>query len=263
MIYGKLVAGLLGLLLAGPFSALLGILLGHWFDRGLQRSLGFGSPEHLARVRELFFETSFLLLGHVAKADGRISEAEIAHAEDLMRQLGVQGPQREAAIALFKRGADPDFALEETVSVFHEACAGHRQVPHTLLVFLVSLALADGVIDSAERELLKKISSLLGYSSVAFEQLLRMVEAQSHFHDYHAPASAPPDQLADAYLALGVESGCSDRDLKRAYRKLMSQHHPDKLIAQGVPEQMVKLATEKSQEIQAAYELIRKQRSAG
>ena len=66
--------------------------------------------------------------------------------------------------------------------------------------------------------------------------------------------------LADAYLALGVSRDCDDRSLKRAYRRLMSEHHPDKLIAQGVPEDMVKLGTEKSQEIQAAYELIRKQR---
>ena len=260
MIYGKLVAGLLGLLLAGPFGALLGLVFGHWFDRGLQHSLGFGTPEQLARVRELFFETSFLLLGHVAKADGRITEAEIAHAESIMQQLGVQGSQRETAIGLFRRGAASDFQLEATVSRFSQGCGGHRQLPHTLLVFLMSLALADGVIDAAEREALEKISALLGHPRAAFEQLLRMVEAQSHFHNFRASATPHQDQFADAHLALGVESSCSDRELKHAYRKLMSQHHPDKLIAQGVPEEMVKLATEKSQEILAAYELISRQR---
>jgi DnaJ like chaperone protein len=260
MIFGKLVAGLLGLLLAGPFGALVGLLLGHWFDRGLQHSLGFGSPEQLARIQESFFETSFLLLGHVAKADGRISEAEIAHAESIMQELGVQGKQREAAIGLFKRGSAVDFQLQETLANFMRDCSGHRRVPHTMLVFLVSLALADGVIDKAERKVLQTISTQLGYSAAAFEQMLRMIEAQSHFHNYQPSDSPRGDQLADAYLALGVESSCSDRELKRAYRKLMSQHHPDKLIAQGVPEEMIKVATEKSQEIQAAYELLSRQR---
>ena len=129
MIYGKLVAGLLGLLLAGPFGGLFGLVLGHWFDRGLQHSLGFGSPEQLAQVRELFFETSFLLLGHVAKADGRISEAEIAHAETIMQQLGVQGTQREAAISLFQRGAAADFQWEQAVSRFGQVCGSIARCP--------------------------------------------------------------------------------------------------------------------------------------
>ena len=85
-----------------------------------------------------------------------------------------------------------------------------------------------------------------------------MVEAQSHFHE--PPSASAEDQLADAYQALGVDPSCTDKELKRAYRRLMSEHHPDKLIARGVPESMMKVATEKAQEIQAAYELVRKQR---
>ena len=101
----------------------------------------------------------------------------------------------------------------------------------------------------------------MGYSPAQFQHLLEMVQAQSHFHRGSTP---PPnvDLLADAYRALGVSAACDDRSLKRAYRRLMSEHHPDKLIAQGVPEDMVRLGTEKSQEIQAAYELIKNQRKS-
>ena len=70
----------------------------------------------------------------------------------------------------------------------------------------------------------------------------------------------PASQLEDAYIALGIESGVSDKDLKRAYRKLMSEHHPDKLIAKGVPEDMVRIATEKAQDIQVAYDMVKKSR---
>ena len=260
MIYGKLIGGILGLILGGLFGLLLGLLAGHWFDRGLARTLGFGSPEQMARLRQAFFESSFLLLGHVAKADGRVSEQEVAQAESLMQQLGISGGQREQAIALFKRGAAADFDMEPTVQDFREACGGARQVAHTLLVFLISMALADGVIAQSESAVIENIASKMGFSHDQFQQLLRMVEAQSHFHNYQAGAANPADQLADAYLALGVAEDCSESELKRAYRRLMSQHHPDKLIARGVPEDMLKIATEKAQEIQAAYELIKKSR---
>ncbi|MEP5765904.1 MAG: co-chaperone DjlA [Halieaceae bacterium] len=263
MIYGKIVAGSLGLLLGGLPGLLLGVLLGHWFDRGLSHSLGFGSPEQLARMREVFFETSFLLLGHMAKADGRVSEAEVTQAENVMQQLGISGAQRQVAIDLFKRGAASEFDLELTLARFQQECAGPRQIAHTLLIFLISMALADGEMHPGERELLHEVARSLGYADAEFEQLLRMVEAQSHFHDFSGARPAPVSQLADAYLALGVEDSCSDAELKRAYRRRMSEHHPDKLIARGVPEEMLKVATEKAQEIQAAYELIKTTRRRG
>jgi DnaJ like chaperone protein len=261
-IFGKLVAGAIGFMVAGLPGLLLGVIVGHIFDRGLTHTLSFGSPAHMQKVRESFFETCFCLLGYVAKADGRVSEEEISQTELIMRQLGVQGEQRQAAIGFFQSGAAAGFQAEPVIASFREQCSAHRQLPQTLLVFLISMAVADGEIAPTERDVLQTCASFLGYSSQAFQHLLEMVQAQSHFHTGSAP---PPniDLLADAYVALGVSRDCDDRTLKRAYRRLMSEHHPDKLIAQGVPEDMVKLGTEKSQEIQAAYELIRKQRKRG
>jgi len=261
MIYGKIVAGILGLAFLGIWGALAGVLVGHWFDRGLQRWAGFSDPVHLEKMRAAFFETSFLLLGHVAKADGRISESEIEHTEAIMRHLGATEGQRAEAIARFKRGAAPEFELEPVLSAFNEVCRGQRSVQHTLLVFLIGLALADDLLHAAEIGALEKVSAYLGYGPDEFGRLVRMIKAQHHFRGAGAGDAPRPDEVADAYVALGVGSDCGDRELKRAYRRLMSENHPDKLIARGVPEHMIKLATERSQEIQAAYELLKKNRA--
>jgi DnaJ like chaperone protein len=260
MIFGKIIAAALGFLLYGLPGLLLGAMLGHWFDRGLGHTLGFGSPERLAEIQRSFFKTSFQLLGLIAKADGRVSKQEIAHTEEIMRQLGLGEEQRTEAIALFQQGAQPDFKFESVLAEFNELCQGHRQVRHTLLAFLVSLALADGHLHHVELELLEKVAACLGCSPQEFSRLVKMMEAQSHFHGADMGAASAGDQLADAYLALGVEPECSDRELKQAYRRLMSENHPDKLIAQGVPEEMLKLGTERAQDIQAAYELLKKHR---
>ena len=259
--FGKIIGGLLGALFGGFPGAVVGVLAGHWFDRGLARTLGLGSPQAMARSRQTFFDTSFQLLGHLAKADGRVSEAEIAQAEALMRQLGIQGEQREEAIALFRQGASPGFDADGALARFQQDCAGPRLIGHTLLSLLISMAMADGQLSGSERDILVRVAGAVGMNPQQLDQLLGMVEAQSHFHDFQPGARpAGADQLADAYRALGVAPDCTDRELKRAYRKLMSEHHPDKLMARDVPESMMKVATEKAQEIQAAYELVSKSR---
>ncbi len=263
--FGKLIGGVLGLLGGGPLGLLIGLFVGHLFDRGFFKALQFASPENIARIRKSFAETLFLLAGHLAKADGRISEAEIAHTEQMFVQMGLTAEQRKEAIAHFHRGAAADFKVEPAVAAFVEATGGQRQLQQTLLFFLISLASVDQSMDASEQAALLRIAELLGMSRASFEQLLRMAQAQGQFHQQGSGpgATSRPHAVQDAYTALGVERSVSDKDLKRAYRKLMSENHPDKLIAKGVPEDMVKLATERSQEIQAAYELIRKERGMG
>ena len=260
MIYGKIIAGFLGFLALGVWGAVFGLFVGHLFDRGLQLASGFTNPAHIMKLRTVFFETSFQLLGYLAKADGRISEAEVEHTETIMRQLGAAEEQRSAAIALFKRGASPEFELGPAMAAFNDACRGQRVIRHTLLVFLIGLALADDTMHRTEAEALEKIAAYLGYNQAELGRLVQMMQAQYHFHGAGAGPSAPANQVANAYTALGADPNCSDRELKQAYRRLMSENHPDKLIAKGVPEQMVKLATARSQEILAAYELLKNSR---
>ncbi|MFK7975297.1 MAG: co-chaperone DjlA [Halioglobus sp.] len=260
--YGKLIGGILGFLAGGFFGLILGLLGGHAFDRGVFQVFRLASPKNLKLVRDTFFDTTFLLCGHLAKADGRISEAEVAHAEQLFLQLGLQPEQRKQAIAQFQAGAAPSFKIEDATKVFIATCGRQPQLVKTLLLFLISQAHADSKLDEVEREVLINIARELGVDAVALHRLINMAQAQQQFHSGAGGAAqtSRATSIEAAYAALGVDSTVDDKGLKRAYRKLMSEHHPDKLIAKGVPEAMIKGATERSQEIQSAYEAVRKHR---
>jgi DnaJ like chaperone protein len=262
MIIGKLVAGGLGLIVAGIPGVIFGLVLGHFFDSGLASAMRIGAAPAPV-VKEAFFRCSFLLMGHIAKADGRVSEEEIAHTEAIFRQLGLDDAQRLQAIVVFKEGTAAGFSVEACLREFLERTGGNHALNQALLNFLIAMALADHELHAAEREVLLRIGPLLGFPAAAVARVLDMATAQAHFHRQEggrAGTAASAPSLADAYAALGVQESASDAELKRAYRRLMSQHHPDKLSARGVPEEVLRVATEKSQEIQAAYELIRKSR---
>ena len=261
MFYGKVILGLIGLMTTGSvFGLILGVAIGHAFDRGLVATLKFGSPENIERIKASFFETTFLLSGYVAKSDGRVSENEIKHTELVFDQMKLSVEQRARAIELFRQGAAGGFQIEPVLSGFLEVCGQQRQLQQTLLMFLVSLAMADRQIEPGELAALERIAVTIGFGAARLEQLLRMAQAQEHFHGSEGYVAQPGTSLEDAYAALGVDGSVSDRELKQAYRRRISENHPDKLIAKGVPEDMVRLATERSQEIQVAYDMIKKTR---
>ncbi len=261
MVFGKVIGGLIGLAAGGIFGLLLGVLVGHAFDRGLGKAMAFGSPENVARIKDSFFETTFLLSGYLAKVDGRISQAEVDHTEQVIARMGLDAEQRRRAIGLFRQGAEPGFDMEAAVVRFIETCGPQRQLQQMLLLFLVSLAHADSEVDPVEHAALVRMAGVMGLGAAQLEQLLRMAQAQEQFRQQGGSAPQPATRLDDAYAALGVDRSVSDKELKRAYRRLMSEHHPDKLIAKGVPEDMIRLATERSQEIQSAYDTVKKARA--
>ncbi|MFL0797661.1 MAG: co-chaperone DjlA [Cellvibrionaceae bacterium] len=255
---GKLLGGLIGFATFNIFGAIIGVIIGNMFDKGLSGTFQVFSPDGLARRQKVFFETTFTLMGMIAKSDGRISEEEIAHTENYMTQLGLTPEHRREAISLFKTGANAD--LESLLKEFNEVCI-QANVKQMLLVHLVGISLADGVFDPAEENLLRQIAQSLGFDGRSFEHLVQMIRNQSHFHQQGGSYNASSkDDLQAAYEALGVTETATDAEIKKAYRKLMSQYHPDKLMGQGVPEDMIKVATERSQEVQTAYDLIKKSR---
>lgn len=260
MYFGKIIGGLIGLAAGGIPGLILGVIIGHAFDRALAKALHLGSPEAILRIKDNFFETTFLLLGYLAKVDGRISKSEVDHTEQIIAQMGLSADQRQRAIDLFRRGAAEDFQMEPVVAAFLQVCGPQRQIQHTLLLFLISLAQADQGMGPAEHAALVRIASVMGMGAAQLELLLRMSRAQEHFQRRNDSAAQRGTSLDDAYTALGLERSVSDKELKRAYRRLMSENHPDKLIAKGVPEAMIKLATARAQEIQSAYEVIKKTR---
>lgn len=263
---GKLIGGLLGLFSGGFFYALIGIAVGHLFDRSLKQAMGFNSAEKRELMQQSFFETTFRVMGHIAKADGRICKFEIAQADAIFAQLGLTPERRRFAIERFKEGGSESFQLENAIERFLATCGDQPLMRQMILEALIAMALADDDLDSAEQDVLSTVAQLLGMSGAQFERLLQMAQAQRRFDGrtnsgYQQGHGRDEQSALDAaYQALGVSEDVNNKNLKKAYRKLMSEHHPDKLIAQGMPEDMVRIATEKSQEISAAYELIGKHR---
>lgn len=256
----KLIGGGLGYYLFGFFGAIFGYFIGSAIDRNIAYGKGGINPLSQKLRQTVFIETLFTLKGKLAKADGHISQAEIDQTEHTITAMKMSAEHRTVAINHFKRGSVEGFDHSEQLTKFIATCGNTHHLKHMLMVNLIVLALADGRIDPAEKTLLKNISEQLGFNDYAFNQLMETVINQSHFSNGQGNQKTPTAMIDDAYKALGVNKANSDQEVKRAYKKLMSQYHPDKLIGQGLPEEMIDVATEKAQEIQAAYAVIKKSR---
>ena len=272
MLILKLFCAAIGYSMMGFWGALLGYFFGAVAEAVFSGRLLLTAGARSGR-QVVFLETVFQMMGHLAKADGRVSESEVKHTERFMDQLGMQAGRRRDAIALFKQGTDPSFDVEQALKRFTKTCGRSAHLSHLLMVYLLGVAVADGRLDSTEEKLLRKIGVSLGMSSVALDRLIAMTQGQDQFGGGYGPAGggagsqgargpSAAESLSAAYQALGVTASDSDTVIKRAYRKLMSEFHPDKLIGQGVPEDMVRVATERSQEIQKAYDVIKKHRAS-
>jgi DnaJ like chaperone protein len=163
------------------------------------------------------------------------------------------------AIELFTQGKSREFPLEQTLRRLHRVCRGRPDVCRMFVQIQLQAALWGGSLNSAGRQVMARIAASLGvsaYEVVQMEALLRMQQAS-----YQQPQSRPKvDRVAQAYEVLGVQSTASDAEVTKAYRRLMNQNHPDKLVARGLPESMMKMAEEKTRQIRAAYEVLREAR---
>ena len=262
--WGKAMGGAFGFLLGGPLGALLGAALGHKLDQKTDGGAGLGigfDPGAQQRVQAVFFMATFSAMGHVAKADGRVSEDEIEMARTVMARLGLNSQLRQAAMRLFNQGKQADFPLDDVLLQFKRECRQRRTLLQLFMEFLVMAAYADGTMHAAERRILLHINAQLGFSAAEFENLESMVRAGRRFDQGHRPrAQRPQTSLADACAVLNVSPHAGDEEVKKAYRRLLSQHHPDKLVAKGLPEEMMKLASERTHQIRSAYEQIRRHR---
>ncbi|HEX5340739.1 MAG TPA: co-chaperone DjlA [Gammaproteobacteria bacterium] len=257
--WGTIIGGALGWVLGGPLGALLGAALGHSLSGGAVHAGHAGVASE--RVQAAFFTATFSVMGHIAKADGRVSEHEIRAARAVMEHMNLSPAQQQAAMSLFNQGKQANFPLEAVLHQFRGECADQPALLDMFLQIQLHAALADGVLHPAEQAVFNRICATLGISQAELHQHEAFVRAQHGFNGGgRATPAARADKLSAAYRTLGVSPDMDDAGIKRSYRKLMTENHPDKLVAKGLPEEMMRLAQEKVQQINAAYDVIKSAR---
>ncbi|MDB3993112.1 co-chaperone DjlA [Gammaproteobacteria bacterium] len=257
--WGKIVGGTFGFMMGGPLGALLGVAFGDYLvgsqnNRYQNNSLNFGTNE---RVQSAFFTATFSIMGYIAKSDGQVSREEISMAEQVIRQMNLNPQQSEIAKNLFNEGKKDNFPFQDILFQFKRECLRRRNLIQVFLEILISTALADNHLDQNEREILEEIAYELGFKQHDFNALLSRIKGFSHF-EQNGTSEA---KISAAYELLGLDKSATEQEIKKAYRKQMNQHHPDKLVAKGLPEEMIDIATQKTQDIKAAYELLKNNRS--
>ena len=246
---GKLIGGALGMLL-GPWGAVAGFALGHQYDMSVQR--GRALP-----LGEQFFVSTFRLMGHVAKADGRVSEKEIQAARGVMRSLRLNDAQVRRAIDEFTRGKQPQFDMDSEMGTLRAACRSYPEILQVFTEIQLRFALFGSDMTPAARARVARAAGLLGIPPSLLGRLAAALRGGSAQHGGMENRGA---RVAAAYRTLEVDPAVSNEALTRAYRRLMSRHHPDKLKANGLPDSMLEHAKQRTQAIREAYELLREQR---
>ncbi len=258
---GKFFGALIGLLATRSlWGAVVGAIIGQLFDQG-QGSMGRprGQAQGAAApIASVFFRTTFELMGHVAKSDGRVSEAEIGAARALMRELSLGDDDVNAAIACFRIGKAAGYDVDAGVWALRAACGSRHDLLRAFMELQLRAALAGNGISPPARAILSHAAERLGIPGLEFAHIEAMIRARQRTRSSSgARPGARERTLVDCYAELQIAPGSSDQDVIKAYRRQMSRNHPDKLVANGLPESMTQIAKEKTQRIQEAYETIR------
>ncbi len=250
------IGAMLGAIFGGIPGLFFGGLLGYMASVAVQHSVVGG----LRVAQSQLLDSTFAIMGALCKADNVVSRDEINAVEQIFRMLKLQGEQREQAKAAFNRGKQPEFDLDAAVDQFARISRGRGPLLQLFLQLQCMAVAADGRIDPAEHAMLVRIARRLGLGETDVSQLEALLRAATG-----GPSAAgrepTKDRIADAYAALGVTPAASAAEIKRAYRKLISQNHPDKLAARGLPESMRAVAEERSREINSANDLIKAARN--
>ncbi len=231
------------------------------------------TPKDEAAREMLFLGATAARLAKLAKADGHITQEEIASAEQAFTRLGISGEKRDFCIGVFRAAKDDEHTIYEYADAFADA-QPDDEIRIVFYDLLWDLAAADGHLDREEKTMLRFLPRHLRISSTLFyAQYARRVNESGDYSGRQSRSngqsgsgrrrSQPPragDPLADAYATLGCPPTASDDDLKKAYREKAKKLHPDEMMAQGLPPELVQKANDEMARVNAAYDLIRKTR---
>lgn len=256
--WGKIIGAAIGLFRGGISGALIGALLGHVVDRF------FAGVAGVASIQKSFFEALFATLGHLSKADGAVTQHEIRMVESLMQRMQISGEDRQRAIRLFNQGKQPEFDLEKTLHTFARQSAVRRDLRQMFTEILVEAAFSSGTVTRAEQEVLFRVAGLLRIPGPVFAAMLNARGGVGSGAGSAGGGRRSPGRqlgsLQQAYAQLGLETSATDAEVKKAYRKLVSQYHPDKLVSRGLPEEMMEMAKTRVRDINTAYDQIKQSR---
>jgi DnaJ like chaperone protein len=261
--WGKIIGGLIGLFRGGLTGIVLGIFLGHMVDRFLAGITGVGT------TRKSFFEALFSSLGHLSKADGKVTETEIRMVESLMERMDITGEERQRAIRFFNQGKQSDFDLELALQSFVKYSVVRQDLRLMFMEIIVEAAFSSGTVSQQEHAVLLRIARALRIPRQLFSAMMQARGAPagaygqgsySQSRSYRASSGNTSGTLDQAYAQLGLTRKASDSEIKKAYRKLVSQYHPDKLVSRGLPEEMMNIAKTRVREINTAYDQIKQVR---
>ena len=206
-------------------------------------------------VQSAFFITTFSVMGHMAKVDGRIQESEISLTNTVMGHFNLHADHKRLAIRLFNEGKQSDFNLEAVLGRFNKSCQHRVSVLHAFIEIQLKLAFVDAALNSQEQSLLARMCKRLNIPGSVYQRIERRIASGEPATTAAAQATKPMG-LADACAVLGVGRWTGKQDIKLAYRRLMSLHHPDKLLARNASKAELEQTTEKVQQIKSAYEMI-------
>lgn len=268
----------LGYLVGGPAAAVFGVLIGNIFDIGLNNALHSPQWHYYRRAsvetKSFFLTTLFQIMGHIAKTDGRVMDCDIAIARKIMQEMRLFGADKRRAMQFYNDGKAPYFQFEKHLRALRQLCYYNKDLLALFAETQYRAAQHNSPVSGAKKDKLNDVFLLLGFKAVFPERIqarqydeerarhekayrTKTKQERARYHDKPNYGHNRARPLSD-YEILGVQQGARAALVKKAYRKKMSQIHPDKLIARGASQQEIDAATDKAQEIQAAYERIKK-----
>ena len=267
--WGKLIGVALGYILGGLPGALLGLALGFLFDKSLlllkRPHFAKVNPADLGNLQKEFFVATFSVMGYVAAAAKPENDDEFAALNKVINRLSLPQNIHQEAVALFNEGKKPNFNLSQVVLPFFTAC---RYQAHLLEMFLeiqLFAAFNNGELNPSRQQILLNVCRMLEMTRADFDRILSTVRAERHFSREKRTGKVvkmqPSGGVEDAYAILNLAPNASNEEITQAYRRMTSMNHPDKLVARGLPEEMLKMAEDKTREIRTAYERIRSVRN--